>query len=118
MSGAGKGVTTLVTAATATFSSTGPTLLGTIGCSVAGGGTAIFNSTASTITGAVSISGGSTLELASSGCIGGTGVGAGDITLNSGSLRNDSLSAGGTFLTANRGIIIGASGGTIVVPSS
>ena len=117
-SGAGKGVISVPSGGTATFTGTGPTLIGSIGCSVVGGGTAIFNSTASTLTGAVSISGGSTLELASSGCIGGTGAGAGDITLNGGTLRNDSLTAAGIFLTANRNIILGASGGTINVPSS
>ena len=95
----------------------GSTVTGTIGYAKTGTGRVALTSTASTITGPVSVTGG-ILEIISSGAIGGTGVGAGNITLNGGTFRNAATGAGITFLTANRGFVIGASGGTIDVPGT
>src|SRR6266850_132228 len=69
----GSGNISVASGMSATFNSAGPTLLGTTGYQISGGGTTIFNSTASTITGPVLITGNSTLEPASSACVGGTG---------------------------------------------
>ena len=88
------------------------------GYSVSGGKLLLSNS-GNTMTGAVSVSGGSTLELAVSGDIGSTSAGAGNVTLNNGTLQNDDPSAvAAAFLTSNRGIVIGASGGTLNLSSS
>ena len=89
-------------------------MAGTAGYNVSGGGTFNITTTSGTITGPVSVTGGSVLELVSSGAIGGTGAGAGDVTLNNGTLRNDATGSP-TFLTANRGIILGAGGGHVFV---
>jgi fibronectin-binding autotransporter adhesin len=103
------GGTITVTTGTATISN----ILHGTPSKVTGAGTLLLSNTGNDNTGAITVDGGSTLRLASSGCIGSVAAGAGDITLNSGTLQNDATGAGGTFLTANRSIILGASGGTV-----
>ena len=95
-------------------------LIGTAGYNVIGGGTIILNEPANLngVTGPVNVSGASVLELAIGGQIGGTGVGAGTITLDDGTLRNQDLGVGGTFLTVNRSVAVGNGGGTIDLPAS
>src|SRR5262249_39041734 len=66
----------------------------------------------------VAITNGGTLEIPAAGDIGGTGVGSGYITLDNGTLRNTNSGVGGTFLTGNRGIILGPGNGTIDLPGS
>ncbi|MDB6057456.1 MAG: Extracellular serine protease precursor [Verrucomicrobiales bacterium] len=43
---------------------------------------------------------------------------AGAVTINGGTLQSSSTGVGSTFISGNRGIAIGASGGTIDIPSS
>jgi autotransporter-associated beta strand protein len=62
------------------------------------------------------LTGGGILEIPSSGAIGGTGASSGNLTLDNGTFRNTSNAVGGTFLTGNRGLIIGPGGGTIDLP--
>lgn len=122
VSGAGftlqRGHTVQVNTGTATISAV---LLGTVGYNVTGGGTLLLSNTGNTITGAVNITGNSTLQLTSSATIGGTGVGAGDITLGdattSGTLSNTATGVV-TFLTTNRNILLGAGGGTVSTPGA
>src|SRR5262245_31316612 len=86
-------------------------LAGTNGYSVVGGGTLNLTGTvANTITGAVSVTGGSTLQIAAANRIGGA---SGDVTLNNGTLRNVDVAAGNLLLSATRSINIGTSGGTL-----
>lgn len=92
-------------------------LKGTAGYNKTGSGTLVLSNASNAVTGAVSVTGG-TLEILTASQIGGAGAGAGNITLNGGVLRNDNTGASVTFLTGNRGIIIGASGGTIDVPGT
>ncbi|MBX3435511.1 MAG: autotransporter-associated beta strand repeat-containing protein [Pirellulales bacterium] len=92
--------------------------VGSTGYQKTGAGTLILTATTGhTITGPVSITGG-TLQLAGSGSIGGTGVGSGDVTIDGGTFRNNVSSGVPTFLTGNRGIVIGSNGGTIDVPGT
>jgi fibronectin-binding autotransporter adhesin len=104
----------------------GSKMTGTGGFTVDGGGTIRFSAVvnSSGTTGPVTIQNGSTLELAYSGAIGGTGAGAGAITLTGDStLRNtnDSITAANnnvTFLTGNRSIILQGAAGNTLVPQS
>jgi autotransporter-associated beta strand protein len=43
---------------------------------------------------------------------------AGSVTINGGTLQHTSAGVGSTFMNGNRGIAIGASGGTIAIPAS
>lgn len=92
-------------------------LEGTTGYNKTGSGTVQLTNLSSTVTGPVSVTGG-VLELSTSGRIGGTGVGSGDVTLNGGTLRNNEPTSGNSLLTANRSLLIGASGGTFDAPTS
>lgn len=94
-------------------------LAGTAGMSVSGGGLFALKpaTNVNSMTGAVSISGGSTLQLSRGGDIGGTGAGSGNVTLNNGTLRNTDATNGNSFLTSNRTILLGAGGGTVDVAS-
>lgn len=95
----------------------GSILAGTNGYKVSGGGTITLSNVSNSNTGAVSVTGGSTLVITTSGRIGGTTVGSGDITLDNGTLRNTDTGNGNSFLTANRSIAIGSGGGTVDVSS-
>jgi fibronectin-binding autotransporter adhesin len=91
---------------TTTFASI---LAGTVGYNVSGGGTLNLTTATNTNTGAVSVTGGSVLEIASSAQIGGA---TGDITLDNGTLRSDATAVV-TFIPTTRNIILGAGGGTL-----
>ena len=92
-------------------------LTGTGGYSASGSGVLYITNPANSITGPVTVGAGATLRLPAGSSIGGTGSGAGDITLNGGTFRNDDATAGGSFVTANRSLPIGAGGGTLRVNS-
>lgn len=76
-------------------------------------------STANTYAGATTINGG-VVSIDSDGKLGTVPVAAtpGHLTLNGGTLRHTSAGVGSQFLAGNRGIAIGASGGTIDIPAS
>jgi autotransporter-associated beta strand protein len=88
---------------------------GTAGYKVLNAGTLYLGNNGNTITGPVTVSGSGTLRPVTSAAVGGTGVGAGDITLAGGTLRNDDTTANGTFLTSNRAIVLGTGGGSLYV---
>ncbi len=96
----------------------GSTVAGAVGYQVVGPGTIRLTSTASTISGAIIVTNGGTLRLASQGCIGATGAGSGDITLDNGILRDDDTAAGAFFQRTNRAIVIGPGGGTLYLAAT
>jgi autotransporter-associated beta strand protein len=107
-----RGAGTLIKGAAGTL-----TLGASAGNDISGGqnvydGTLLLNNTANTMSGAILVNGPSAkLKLASSGCIGSTAVGSGDVTLNNGATFQNDGGVAFTYLTANRKIIIGANGG-------
>ena len=91
---------------------------GTGGYNKTGPGTLVLTSGASTVTGQIIVTGG-VLQIGTSGMIGGTGAGAGTITLDGGTFRNTDPSASAlAFITANRPIVIGSNGGTLDLSST
>ena len=93
------------------------TLSGTGGYRVSGMGTLYLRSPGD-ITGPVSVGSNATLRLPQQNCVGGTAGGAGDVTLDAGTLRNDDITPGADFLTANRSLIVGPGGAALDLPSS
>jgi autotransporter-associated beta strand protein len=77
-----------------------------------------LRSTDNDITGPVTVNPGTTLRLAKHSCIGGAGIGAGDVTLNGGTLRNDDTTSGASVLSANRSILVGPGGATLSLVAS
>lgn len=95
----------------------GGRLEGTTGYNKTGAGTLQLTNLSSGVTGAVSVTGG-VLELTTSGRIGGTGAGSGNVTLDGATLRNNDPATGNSLLTANRNLLIGAGGATFDTPTS
>ena len=107
--------------------SAGTLTLNLSSATTATGGMSVYDGTAYSInigtemTGPVLVEGANAkLQLTTSAYIGGTGVGAGTVTLNNGgTLQNDENTAvANAFLTANRDISIGAGGGTFNLPGA
>ena len=93
----------------------GALVAGTNGYTKAGAGTLFLTNSGNSITGPVLITNGGILELATSGRIGGTGAGSGDITISGGTLQNDDSGNGNYFITPNRAIGIGSANGALSV---
>jgi autotransporter-associated beta strand protein len=99
---------------------TGTGTLGLYGANTGSGGMTVLagilylaNASAAN-TGPVMISGG-TIELTNSICIGSSAAGAGDVTLDNGTLINDDPTPAADFLSPNRAITINSGGGTLRV---
>src|SRR5262249_32290822 len=75
---------------------------------------------ANNVTGTITVTGGGTLELTTSGRIGSTSAGAGNVVIDNGTLKVDDPSTGNSFLSSNKTIIIGNGSGmaTVNVPTS
>jgi autotransporter-associated beta strand protein len=82
-----------------------------------GSGT-VSNTAVNTFTGTTTINGGTVSISTDSGLGAAPGTAtAGSVTLNGGTLQQTSTSNGTTFMNGNRGIALGAGGGTISVPA-